>query len=174
VPCIPYLNRGFEGSHHLHLQGRKSAEQETGVRLVTMLNADFLLVRFLKRLTSVPIELHEAISQRMALPTHSLFCLFSYTFLSSTPRPVTGMAFTYGFQNIPLPNLSINHVISSQYLKIIKTQFSRTEKRPFYALLECCLDHNTPYVMFREPSLISFLFTSIRIDTNSSSCNTVA
>jgi hypothetical protein len=30
--CSPYMNRRFEGKYHLHLQGRKSAEQETSVR----------------------------------------------------------------------------------------------------------------------------------------------
>jgi hypothetical protein len=28
-PCIPYMNRRFGGTHHFHLQGLKSAEQET-------------------------------------------------------------------------------------------------------------------------------------------------
>jgi hypothetical protein len=31
-PCSPYLNQRFGGMYHLHLQGRKSAEQETSVR----------------------------------------------------------------------------------------------------------------------------------------------
>jgi hypothetical protein len=31
APCSPYMNRYFGGPHHLHLQGRKSAEQETSV-----------------------------------------------------------------------------------------------------------------------------------------------
>jgi hypothetical protein len=30
-PCGPYMNRRFGGTHHLHIQGRKSAEQETSV-----------------------------------------------------------------------------------------------------------------------------------------------
>jgi hypothetical protein len=30
--CNPYMNRRFGGTYHLHLQGRKSAEQETSVR----------------------------------------------------------------------------------------------------------------------------------------------
>jgi hypothetical protein len=30
-PCSPYVNRRFGGTYHLHLQGRKSAEQETSV-----------------------------------------------------------------------------------------------------------------------------------------------
>jgi hypothetical protein len=29
VPCISYMNRRFGGTYHFHLQGRKSAEQET-------------------------------------------------------------------------------------------------------------------------------------------------
>jgi hypothetical protein len=29
APCSPYMNRCFEGTCHLHLQGQKSAEQET-------------------------------------------------------------------------------------------------------------------------------------------------
>jgi hypothetical protein len=31
APCSQYANRCFGGTHHLHLQGRKSAEQETSV-----------------------------------------------------------------------------------------------------------------------------------------------
>jgi hypothetical protein len=30
-PCSPYVNQRFEGTKHLHLQGRTSAEQETSV-----------------------------------------------------------------------------------------------------------------------------------------------
>jgi hypothetical protein len=29
TPCSQYMNRGFGGTYHLYLQGRKSAEQET-------------------------------------------------------------------------------------------------------------------------------------------------
>jgi hypothetical protein len=29
--CSPYLNRHFEGTYHLHFQGRKSAKQETEI-----------------------------------------------------------------------------------------------------------------------------------------------
>jgi hypothetical protein len=32
--CSPNANRRFEGTYQLHLQGRKSAEQETSVRQV--------------------------------------------------------------------------------------------------------------------------------------------
>jgi hypothetical protein len=42
APCSPYLNRGFGGNYHFHLQGRKSAKQETSVQLVSR-NAGFLL-----------------------------------------------------------------------------------------------------------------------------------
>jgi hypothetical protein len=35
-PCIPYVNRLFRGTCHLHLQVRKSAEQETSVHQVPM------------------------------------------------------------------------------------------------------------------------------------------
>jgi hypothetical protein len=31
APCSPYVNRRFGGRYNLHLQGRKSAEQETSV-----------------------------------------------------------------------------------------------------------------------------------------------
>jgi hypothetical protein len=31
APCSPYVNRRFEATYNLHLQGRKSAEQETSV-----------------------------------------------------------------------------------------------------------------------------------------------
>jgi hypothetical protein len=31
APCSPYVNRCFRGTYHLHLQGRKSAEQETSL-----------------------------------------------------------------------------------------------------------------------------------------------
>jgi hypothetical protein len=31
APCSPYVNRRFGGTYGLHLQGRKSAEQETSV-----------------------------------------------------------------------------------------------------------------------------------------------
>jgi hypothetical protein len=44
APCIPYVNQRFGGTYHLHLQGQKSAEQETSLatccRLVLL--ADFL------------------------------------------------------------------------------------------------------------------------------------
>jgi hypothetical protein len=33
APCSPYMNRRFGGTYHFHLQGRKSAEQETSVRV---------------------------------------------------------------------------------------------------------------------------------------------
>jgi hypothetical protein len=36
-PCSPYVNRRFRGTYHLHLQGSKSAEQETGVQQVALL-----------------------------------------------------------------------------------------------------------------------------------------
>jgi hypothetical protein len=29
APCIQYMNRRFGGTYNLHLQGRKSVEQET-------------------------------------------------------------------------------------------------------------------------------------------------
>jgi hypothetical protein len=32
MPCSPYMNRRFGGTYRLHLQGPKSAEQETSVR----------------------------------------------------------------------------------------------------------------------------------------------
>jgi hypothetical protein len=32
--CSPYVNRRFGGTFHLHLQGRKSAEQDTSVQVV--------------------------------------------------------------------------------------------------------------------------------------------
>jgi hypothetical protein len=32
APCTPYVNRCFGGIYHFHLQGRKSAEEETGVQ----------------------------------------------------------------------------------------------------------------------------------------------
>jgi hypothetical protein len=31
APCSTYVNRRFGGTYHLHLQGRKSAKQETSV-----------------------------------------------------------------------------------------------------------------------------------------------
>jgi hypothetical protein len=30
--CSPYMNRRFEGTYHLHLQGRKSAKQQTSMK----------------------------------------------------------------------------------------------------------------------------------------------
>jgi hypothetical protein len=35
APCIPYLNRRFGETFHLHLQGRKAADQETSRSLAT-------------------------------------------------------------------------------------------------------------------------------------------
>jgi hypothetical protein len=35
APCSPYVNDRFGGTYHLHLQGRKSAQQETSVQQVT-------------------------------------------------------------------------------------------------------------------------------------------
>jgi hypothetical protein len=32
APCSPYMNRSFGGTYRLHLQGRKSAKQETSER----------------------------------------------------------------------------------------------------------------------------------------------
>jgi hypothetical protein len=32
--CRPYVDRRFGGTYHLHVQGRKSAEQETGLQQV--------------------------------------------------------------------------------------------------------------------------------------------
>jgi hypothetical protein len=32
APCSPYVDRCFGGTYHLHLQGRKSAEQETSLK----------------------------------------------------------------------------------------------------------------------------------------------
>jgi hypothetical protein len=29
APCTPYVNRRFGGTYHLHLQGRKSTEQDS-------------------------------------------------------------------------------------------------------------------------------------------------
>jgi hypothetical protein len=39
APCSMYVNRRFGGTHHLHLQGRKSAKQFPG----HLIHADFLL-----------------------------------------------------------------------------------------------------------------------------------
>jgi hypothetical protein len=33
-PCSPHVNRRFEGAYRFHLQGRKSAEQDTSVQEV--------------------------------------------------------------------------------------------------------------------------------------------
>jgi hypothetical protein len=35
--CNPYVNRLFGGTYHLHIQGRKSAEQETRAQQVVRL-----------------------------------------------------------------------------------------------------------------------------------------
>jgi hypothetical protein len=45
APCSPYVNRRFKGTYHLHLQGRKSAGQETSIEQVArqLLHARFLL-----------------------------------------------------------------------------------------------------------------------------------
>jgi hypothetical protein len=32
APCSAYVNKRFGGTYHLHLQGRKSAEQETSLQ----------------------------------------------------------------------------------------------------------------------------------------------
>jgi hypothetical protein len=69
-PCGQYVNRRFGGTCHIHLQGKKSAEQETS----HLLQARFLLGRILtlkteairSSETSVQYELHGAISQKMA------------------------------------------------------------------------------------------------------------
>jgi hypothetical protein len=37
-PCSPYVNRCFGGTYHFHLQGTKSAEQETSVQRVPRYN----------------------------------------------------------------------------------------------------------------------------------------
>jgi hypothetical protein len=34
APCNPYVNQRFEETYHLHLHGRKSAEQETSLQQV--------------------------------------------------------------------------------------------------------------------------------------------
>jgi hypothetical protein len=38
APCSPYENRHFGGTYHLHLQCRKSAEQETSVQQMARQN----------------------------------------------------------------------------------------------------------------------------------------
>jgi hypothetical protein len=45
APCSPYVNQRFGGTYHLHLQGRKSAEQETSIRWLdtARLHAGFFL-----------------------------------------------------------------------------------------------------------------------------------
>jgi hypothetical protein len=40
APCGTYVNRRFRGMYHLHLQGRKSAEQEISVQQVASLDGD--------------------------------------------------------------------------------------------------------------------------------------
>jgi hypothetical protein len=39
VSCSPYVNRRFGLTYHLHLQGRKSAAQETSAQQMTMQNS---------------------------------------------------------------------------------------------------------------------------------------
>jgi hypothetical protein len=46
APRSPYVNRRFGEKYHFHLQGVKSAEDETTVRYVHPLNADTLLCWF--------------------------------------------------------------------------------------------------------------------------------
>jgi hypothetical protein len=44
APYSPYVKRRFGGAYHLHLQGRKSAEKETGIILPSyLLHTGFLL-----------------------------------------------------------------------------------------------------------------------------------
>jgi hypothetical protein len=43
-PCSPYVNRRLGGMHHLHLQGRKSAKQETSLLIMLL---SFCLVLYL-------------------------------------------------------------------------------------------------------------------------------
>jgi hypothetical protein len=40
APCSPYVIRRLGRTYHLHLQGRKSAEQETSVQQVPLLLRD--------------------------------------------------------------------------------------------------------------------------------------
>jgi hypothetical protein len=50
APCSPYVNRRFEGTYHIHLQGRKSAKQETSGY---QLQVGFLFVWFSTLKTAV-------------------------------------------------------------------------------------------------------------------------
>jgi hypothetical protein len=47
APCSPYANRRFRGKYYLHLQGKKSAEQETSLQQV---DRNLLPRSFLSRL----------------------------------------------------------------------------------------------------------------------------
>jgi hypothetical protein len=39
APCIPFMNRSFGGTCHIHLQCRKSADIESSMQMVARLNA---------------------------------------------------------------------------------------------------------------------------------------
>jgi hypothetical protein len=44
TPCSPYVNLRFGWTYHLHLQGRKSAEQETNVQQVARQNKPLAVI----------------------------------------------------------------------------------------------------------------------------------
>jgi hypothetical protein len=57
VPCSSYDNRNFERKHHLHLQVKKSAKQETSVQHVARLISTLKMEVILSSEASVHIRL---------------------------------------------------------------------------------------------------------------------
>jgi hypothetical protein len=71
-PCSPYMSRRFGGLYHLHLQGRKSAEQDTSEN------------KWLGRMSSEPMgaEQHTfplpSSLYKIVIPTDCCFCLHCF------------------------------------------------------------------------------------------------
>jgi hypothetical protein len=56
APWIPYVDRPFGGVYHLHLRGRKSAEQETSVQNVAT-RSDYALIYLTRQQHSQKLHL---------------------------------------------------------------------------------------------------------------------
>jgi hypothetical protein len=95
APCIQHMNRRFGGPYNLHLQGRKSVEQETGVQMVARWRW------YLPPKRGYKCRLHGAISQNICTTTQNPIEVLSlYTCVPMTRRVIFSLGGTWSIINV--------------------------------------------------------------------------
>jgi hypothetical protein len=82
APCSPYMNRCFGGTYHRHLQGRKSAEQETSESSSFLLGWYWTLKMEVIRSSETSVHIR---STRRYIPEDGNFHFHNYRCRTSNP-----------------------------------------------------------------------------------------